>query len=118
EEQRRVEDADISLSTQERQDRERVRQKELEMVEEFSRQEQAGAAGDARGLKGAHWSEKPLDDMKERDWRIFREDFDIRVKGGKAPLPMRFWSEGNLPKSVMEAIEDLGYDNPSPIQRQ
>lgn len=56
--------------------------------------------------------------MGERDWRIFREDFDIRVKGGKAPLPLRFWEEGKLPESVMEAIRDLGYDTPSPIQRQ
>ncbi len=32
---------------------------------------------------GSHWSEKPLSEMKERDWRIFKEDFDIHVKGGK-----------------------------------
>lgn len=56
--------------------------------------------------------------MAERDWRIFREDFDIRVKGGKAPLPLRFWEEGHLPGSVMEAIRELGYEKPSPIQRQ
>ena len=28
-----------------------------------------------------HWSEKPLIDMKERDWRIFREDFSISARG-------------------------------------
>lgn len=61
---------------------------------------------------------QPLLEMTERDWRIFREDFDIRVKGGKAPLPLRFWEEGNLPSSVMEAIRDMGYEKPSPIQRQ
>lgn len=61
---------------------------------------------------------QPLAEMSDRDWRIFREDFDIRVKGGKAPLPLRFWEEGNLPSSVMEAIRELGYEKPSPIQRQ
>jgi hypothetical protein len=28
-----------------------------------------------------HWTEKPLDQMRERDWRIFKEDFNISCKG-------------------------------------
>ena len=28
-----------------------------------------------------HWSEKALLDMTERDWRIFREDYNIAAKG-------------------------------------
>ena len=28
-----------------------------------------------------HWSEKELDEMTERDWRIFKEDFNISTKG-------------------------------------
>lgn len=28
-----------------------------------------------------HWSEKPLDEMRDRDWRIFREDFSISCRG-------------------------------------
>ena len=28
-----------------------------------------------------HWTEKALEDMAERDWRIFREDFNIGYKG-------------------------------------
>ncbi len=28
-----------------------------------------------------HWSDKDLDEMTERDWRIFREDYNITVKG-------------------------------------
>jgi hypothetical protein len=28
-----------------------------------------------------HWSEKRLEDMEERDWRIFKEDFNITTKG-------------------------------------
>jgi ATP-dependent RNA helicase DDX23/PRP28 len=33
------------------------------------------------GLDERHWTEKALEDMKERDWRIFREDFSISARG-------------------------------------
>jgi ATP-dependent RNA helicase DDX23/PRP28 len=33
------------------------------------------------GIDERHWSEKPLSEMKERDWRIFREDFSIACRG-------------------------------------
>lgn len=33
------------------------------------------------GLDDRHWTEKPLEEMKERDWRIFREDFSISARG-------------------------------------
>ena len=33
------------------------------------------------GLDERHWSEKALSEMKERDWRIFREDFSIAARG-------------------------------------
>lgn len=32
-------------------------------------------------MQGKHWSEKKLEEMTERDWRIFREDFDIKMRG-------------------------------------
>jgi ATP-dependent RNA helicase DDX23/PRP28 len=32
-------------------------------------------------LDERHWSEKDLKEMKERDWRIFREDFSIAARG-------------------------------------
>lgn len=38
-----------------------------------------------------HWSEKELPAMTERDWRIFREDYAIAIKGGSVPHPMRNW---------------------------
>jgi ATP-dependent RNA helicase DDX23/PRP28 len=38
-----------------------------------------------RAAKGAaderHWTDKKLDEMRERDWRIFREDFSIAARG-------------------------------------
>jgi len=69
-------------------------------------------------------STKPLDKMTNRDWRIYRENYNIVVKGGKSPPPLRSFRE--VPKgippihpSLLNAIENkLKYTNPSPIQRQ
>lgn len=33
------------------------------------------------GYDDRHWTDKGLDEMKERDWRIFREDFSIAARG-------------------------------------
>lgn len=33
------------------------------------------------GYDDRHWTDKALDEMKERDWRIFREDFSIAARG-------------------------------------
>jgi ATP-dependent RNA helicase DDX23/PRP28 len=65
-----------------------------------------------------HWSEKALDEMTERDWRIFREDFNITTRGGKLPNPLRDWEEANLPYEIMDALRRAGYKEPSAIQRQ
>ncbi|OZJ04991.1 hypothetical protein BZG36_01747 [Bifiguratus adelaidae] len=65
-----------------------------------------------------HWSEKPLSEMKERDWRIFREDFNISNKGGSIPNPIRSWRESGIPEPILRVIESIGYKEPTPIQRQ
>jgi hypothetical protein len=33
-----------------------------------------------------HWKDKPVEEMVERDWRIFKEDFNIACKGGRIPF--------------------------------
>ncbi|KAJ3726087.1 P-loop containing nucleoside triphosphate hydrolase protein [Lentinula raphanica] len=70
------------------------------------------------GLDERHWSEKPLSEMKERDWRIFREDFSISARGGQIPHPLRSWEESDIPRPILDVIETIGYKEPSPIQRQ
>lgn len=65
-----------------------------------------------------HWSEKPLSEMADRDWRIFKEDFNIVTKGGNIPNGLRNWKEANLHPEVMKVIETVGYKEPTPIQRQ
>jgi ATP-dependent RNA helicase DDX23/PRP28 len=65
-----------------------------------------------------HWSDKPLSEMKERDWRIFREDYSISSRGGNIPFPLRSWRESDILPAVLEVIDQIGYTEPSPIQRQ
>ena len=56
-----------------------------------------------------NWREKDLDEMRDRDWRIFREDYNISTKGGNIPHPLRSWAESNIPKDILEVIEKVGY---------
>ncbi|XP_052129664.1 probable ATP-dependent RNA helicase DDX23 [Frankliniella occidentalis] len=56
--------------------------------------------------------------MTERDWRIFREDYNITIKGGRIPDPIRSWKESTIPPEILEIIDKVGYKDPTPIQRQ
>ncbi|KAL1115883.1 hypothetical protein AAG570_006172 [Ranatra chinensis] len=56
--------------------------------------------------------------MTERDWRIFREDYNITIKGGKIPDPIRSWKEAHFPPEILDIIEKVGYKEATPIQRQ
>ena len=50
-----------------------------------------------------HWNEKAREEMTERDWRIFREDFSISYKGNTGgTLPLRNWEEAGFPDSIMK----------------
>ena len=74
--------------------------------------------GTVQNLKQKHWTEKAREAMTARDWRIFREDHRMSFKnaGPNAPLPFRSWDEMPLPQPLRDAINDLGYVKPSPIQ--
>lgn len=69
--------------------------------------------------RNTHWSEKPLSEMTPRDWRIFKDDYEITAKGADIVNPLRRWSEEELlPPRVRLILEDkLGYKEPTPIQR-
>jgi ATP-dependent RNA helicase DDX23/PRP28 len=88
-----------------------IRAREILEMERRRREEST------RNQLDKHWSEKKLEHMRERDWRIFKEDFNISNKGGSVPNPMRSWDESGLPKRLMELIHQVGYKEPSPIQR-
>lgn len=65
-----------------------------------------------------HWSEKGIQEMTERDWRIFREDYNITIKGGRIPDPIRSWKESGFPKEILDIVDKVGYKDLTPIQRQ
>ncbi|KAJ2044051.1 mRNA splicing protein prp28 [Coemansia sp. RSA 2337] len=69
-------------------------------------------------LDERHWKEKSLEEMRDRDWRIFKEDYSIACKGGSIPYPYRSWNESGIPAPILRAISDIGYTEPTPIQRQ
>ena len=64
-----------------------------------------------------HWSEKKLEDMRERDWRIFKEDFNISTKSVSGINPMRNWEESGLGDEILKIVKQVGYDEPTPVQR-
>ncbi|PKI83920.1 RNA helicase [Malassezia vespertilionis] len=64
------------------------------------------------------WQKKTLAEMRERDWRVFREDYGIATKGTHIPHPLRSWEESAIPPRILSAIRHVGYSAPSPIQRQ
>lgn len=106
----------------EKETREEIRRKEgvEERPEEAAAQLQREAAADlydAFDMRvDRHWTEKKLEEMTERDWRIFREDFNISYKGSRIPRPMRSWVESKLSTELLKAVEKAGYKTPSPIQ--
>lgn len=86
------------------------------MKDFFRAKEKARERAERTGL-GRHWSEKGLNEMRERDWRIFKEDFGISNRGGAMPNPMRSWEESGLPSRLLEIVDSVGYKEPTPIQR-
>ena len=94
-------------------DPEHGRERAEQMLEMERRRKEKGG----RAQLDKHWSEKRLENMRERDWRIFKEDFNIATKGGSIPNPMRNWDEAGLPEKLMRIVDRVGYTEPSPIQR-
>ncbi|KAK4500375.1 hypothetical protein PRZ48_008564 [Zasmidium cellare] len=88
-------------------------QRAAEILDMERRRKEEGS----RNCIDKHWSEKKLENMRERDWRIFKEDFNIAAKGGSIPNPMRSWAESGLPKRLLDIVDQVGYKDPSPIQR-
>ena len=69
-------------------------------------------------LTQKHWGDKKIEDMTERDWRIFKEDFNITARGTDIPKPFRTWSESALPNELLDSVKSAGYLKPTPIQMQ
>ncbi|KAG5675267.1 hypothetical protein PVAND_005181 [Polypedilum vanderplanki] len=94
------------------------RRTEAEKEQEKVRLKKVKKKEDKQKWDDRHWTEKEFDEMTERDWRIFREDYNITIKGGKIPNPIRKWPEASLSKEILDIIDKVGYKDPTPIQRQ
>ncbi|SPP78997.1 probable ATP-dependent RNA helicase DDX23 [Drosophila guanche] len=94
------------------------RRTEAEKEQEKVRLKKMKRKEDKQKWDDRHWSEKENDEMTERDWRIFREDYNITIKGGRIPNPIRSWNESGFPPEIIDIIDKVGYKEPTPIQRQ
>ena len=60
-----------------------------------------------------------LSQMTEEDVIDLRLELDgIKVAGKDIPKPVQKWSQCGLTRPILDAIETLGYDKPTPIQMQ
>lgn len=97
----------------EERDPEHGKERAKQMLEQMEREKENSKSKRVRN----NWEFKELADMRERDWRIFKEEFGIASKGGHIPDPMRNWGESALPSHLLQIIEHVGYTEPTPIQR-
>jgi ATP-dependent RNA helicase DDX23/PRP28 len=95
-----------------------TRRSNMEKEQERTRLDKVRQREEKQKWDDRHWREKAVDEMTERDWRIFREDYNVTIKGGRIPNPLRAWKESGLPKSILDIIEENKYIDPTPIQRQ
>lgn len=61
-----------------------------------------------------HWTQKPLETLTTRDWRIAMEDFEIR--SSSVVHPLRSWQESSLDARVVKQIAQQ-FSTPTAIQR-
>nr|XP_053646064.1 probable ATP-dependent RNA helicase DDX23 [Cherax quadricarinatus] len=94
------------------------RRTQADKDQEIIRMKKEQKKEDKKKWDDRHWSEKNVEQMTERDWRIFREDYNIAIKGGRIPNPIRTWAESNIKKDILDIIASVGYQDPTPIQRQ
>merc|ERR1711970_1314560 len=85
------------------------RRTELEKDQEKVRLSKLKKKEDRQKFDDRHWSDKELKNMTERDWRIFREDYNITIKGGNVASPIRFWRESDICEEILDVIDKIGY---------
>ncbi|KRX23596.1 putative ATP-dependent RNA helicase DDX23 [Trichinella nelsoni] len=94
------------------------RRSEAEKQQDEKNQKRLSAKEAKQKWDDRHWTQKSLEEMTDRDWRIFREDYNISIKGGNVPKPIRSWLEAGFPTEILDVIMKIGYTEPTPIQRQ
>ena len=78
------------------------------------------------GVDVRHWTEKPLNEMKGRDWPISREEHIRQVRpcvhlsnyslithtGDHIPNPLRSCAENEIPHQLLDIIEKITPSHP------
>ena len=106
------------MSRRDRSEAERKRRAELKRTKEQQQKVTTAMESKLTTARGKHWRDKELSEMTQRDWRILREDFDIRIQGGRAVYPLRSFDESRIDPRIQKAYARMGFKEPSPIQRQ
>merc|ERR1719186_511215 len=78
------------------------RRTDLEKDQEKLRLKKLKKKEDQKKFDERHWTDKGLDIMTERDWRIFREEFNISIRGGNIPHPLRNWRESGVSQRMWD----------------
>lgn len=75
---------------------------------------------DLQPIRKNFWFEPyELSQLTEAEVQELRLDLDgIKVSGKDVPKPVQKWSHGGLTKPMLEIVEQLGYEKPTPIQMQ
>uniref|UniRef100_A0A7S1P358 PRP28/DDX23-like helical domain-containing protein n=1 Tax=Vitrella brassicaformis TaxID=1169539 RepID=A0A7S1P358_9ALVE len=60
-------------------------------------------------------ADKKREEMNDRDWKIFREEQGIIIRGGRVPAPMRTWAESLLPYRLQEPYSHSNASNSNRI---
>ena len=57
--------------------------------------------------------------MSEQEAELWRAELDsIKIRGKNCPKPIKKWSQTGLSPRILDIIQELGYDKPTPIQSQ
>lgn len=75
---------------------------------------------DLQPIRKNFWFEPyELSQMTEAEVQELRLDLDgIKVSGKDVPKPVQKWSHCGLTKAMLDVVEELGYEKPTPIQMQ
>ncbi|KAJ4394719.1 pre-mRNA processing RNA-helicase [Gnomoniopsis smithogilvyi] len=75
---------------------------------------------DLQPIRKNFWFEPyELSQMTEAEVQELRLDLDgIKVSGKDVPKPVQKWSHCGLTKPMLDVVEELGYEKPTPIQMQ
>lgn len=75
---------------------------------------------DLKPIRKDFWVEpQELSQMTEEEAAELRMELDgIKVSGKNVPKPVQKWSQCGLTRPILDAIEGLGYEKPTPIQMQ